>query len=242
MLFEQFSNNELDLKSFPQYIKAVICVEDKCLIIESILKQIMLKIIKETKSIMIDVNNYDQNKDLIEELQNFYNKTNCKKEENDFLNLTFKSISAFFIRRYFYPSIYFKNTSFFTFDQKYRSFELESKKGISNLLLLNNQEQFDNNFATLFSKKFADTFTISCFEDDDQISIQKFSKSDFILLRKIHSNEEYYFYLAIHIESFYIFMIKELRSENRKGFNNEKYFCEHIRHHCITRFYGFYYE
>ena len=53
------------------------------------------------------------------------------------------------------------------------------------------------------------------------------------------SNYDYAFYLAMHIGSFYLFLVKEQKSEFPNGLLNEKYYCEHFMHRCLTRFYGY---
>ncbi|KAK8847173.1 hypothetical protein M9Y10_019756 [Tritrichomonas musculus] len=241
-LFYDLNDPLYSYENFSQEVNVVICVEGKCLIIQSILKSIIFKIINKTRSTLINVSKNINNDFLDEEIRGFYTDICLKSKSNHFFQLTFKPILTFFVRRYFYPSSYFKDTSFFTFDQKYRTFEIESKKSISDLLLLNDEKQFDDTSASLFTIKFLDAFKESCFEDDGQISIQKFTKSDFIFLRKIYANTYYIFYLAIHIESLYIFMVKKLNSPEKAKIENEQYFCENIKHRCITRFYGFLYS
>lgn len=242
LLFDTYPSSYFE-ETLPQKVTAVICFEGKCVIIESIKKEIIIQILNETKSVLINVSKNIEDKSLLSEIQELYKSNTVEKKNNIFLQLTYKPVSSFFIRRHFYPSYFFKDTSFFSFDQKYRTFDLESKKSISNLLLLNNQDQFDDGFATFFSESFFENFKKSCFEDDGQISIHKFSQSDFVFLRKIFSNDVYNFYLAIHIESLYIFMVKKLINDfQKKGFDNEYDFCEKIKHRCITRFYGFFYE
>lgn len=64
----------------------------------------------------------------------------------------------------------------------------------------------------------------------------EFQEKEFIILRTIISNEKTSFYLAIHIQSFHVFMMKKLNSFESE---HEKNFCKNYSHHCLTHFYGF---
>ena len=185
----------------------VICVENKCIIIESIdnsiIKNIILKLEKfKLSSINVDLNQSKSNS-LIqfnrnEEIYNFCVHYFKLIKSNKFVNMTLRSLIGFLITRYFYPTKYFKDQSFFKFDQLNENIE--------------NQTNFDT---------------------------QHFNRKDFIYLRKIYSNECNLYYLALHIKTLYIFMVKEIIVKNDALVEHESYFCKNYRHPCFVPFYGF---
>ncbi|KAK8897434.1 hypothetical protein M9Y10_015382 [Tritrichomonas musculus] len=64
----------------------------------------------------------------------------------------------------------------------------------------------------------------------------EFKKEDFIYLRTLSSGNNKLFSLAFHIESCYIFMIKEDDNYDKE---NEINFCKSYSHRCMVHFYGF---
>ncbi|KAK8837928.1 hypothetical protein M9Y10_035870 [Tritrichomonas musculus] len=99
-------------------VNAIFCVEKQCVIINSINKPLILEVIDEIQSPKIDCSyNYEfyAIDHLDEEITNFSDHFIPKSQYSDFIRLTIRSISAFIIRRHFYPSYLFKDKSFFSF-------------------------------------------------------------------------------------------------------------------------------
>lgn len=102
-----------------EIINSIICVEDKCLIIESIDNNSFNDIIKKVKSDCIDINPSNKTKtstEIYEEIASFCHHFQKIIKNNSFLKYTIRPLVAYIIRRYFYPSNYFNNSSFFNFE------------------------------------------------------------------------------------------------------------------------------
>ena len=113
-----------DIKQIFQFSYAVFCVEGKCLIIPQISIPKAIEIIEELKKhniSMIDASenyNYKPSQDHIkEEIENFCSYFKSEILRNDFVRLTISSIACYMIRRFFYPTDYFIDKSFFSFDE-----------------------------------------------------------------------------------------------------------------------------
>lgn len=79
-------------------------------------EETIISYLKKTKFTCINIsNNFDLNlkKDLTSIMKNFN-----YIDDNEFIQQTIKPILAYLIKRYYYPSNFFKDKSFFTFDQK----------------------------------------------------------------------------------------------------------------------------
>lgn len=121
---DRISNEEKEI------VNTTICIEGKCIIIEKISKNKIISILKETQSSLIDVasncstdldgsliRQHSWKLNINEEMTNFHKYFFPKhKNKNIFLRLTFAPIAAYIIGRNYYPSFYFNDKSFFSFD------------------------------------------------------------------------------------------------------------------------------
>ena len=71
--------------------------------------------------------------------------------------------------------------------------------------------------------------------------IKNFREEEFIVLRSIMATDKASFYLVIHVESLYVFMMKKIgdQKEMIRETEHEIYFDENFSHRCLAPFYGF---
>ena len=211
---------KIDLPCESELVKAIICIEKKCIIIESIDINLLEKIVKLSNPDYINASNP------ITEVQNFIKYSHFSDfNVNNFVKYTFNAIMGFLIKRYFYPTKYFKDPSFFVFN--YSQEEEEKQKEINKKLeekILNEYEFNENRFDLI--KNHINT---------EPINNATFAESDFIEIDKINSNTGTYFCLAIHVKTLYLFLLKKI---NQNESQHEIEFCEKYSHRCMTKFYG----
>lgn len=152
-----------------------------------------MKTIKKGNSffIEIDVNHFsDATKNEEVEIKNFVMRFQKIIKRNKFIFNTIYSIAAYMIRRYFYPSDFFKDSSFFTLNSSTRKNSNQENKIFD---ILNDEVQENNEY-----------------------SLTSFQEDEFIKLRLIYHNSLANFFLVIHIESFHIFMMKKMENSDKK--------------------------
>ena len=125
------SKNNIDPSN--QKVNTIICVESKCLLIEEIELELINKIINQLKSLnytVLDANlrfngiikSVNERSNQIEnyEIEVFNFLLNFREEiiKNIFVQTTIIPITCYLIQRYFYPTSYFKDPSFFIFNQQ----------------------------------------------------------------------------------------------------------------------------
>lgn len=193
---------------------------------------------RDSSSININKAKKSNNDEIIEEINNFTNKFRLIIKNNSFLKKTIDPIICYMIRRFYYPSNFFKDQSIFIFDK--------------------NDENCTNLIHQNVRLKFEDLF----YEDDEESlknkikDIQKdikermiktnnikpklyqFQKDDVITLRNIKSSHNSRIYLVLHLKSFYIFVLKEYLVAIDEENNNEYKFVSNYTHRCLTQFYG----
>lgn len=238
-----FNKNISQFSRF-QPVNVIIVSEDKCFIIEKIDYSLFNIIInrklskKASQKHVIDTTNYSPDSNELgindiqanEEIDNFIKGFKFNIKNNLFIKYTIRPIIGYLIRRYSCPTSFFNDPSFFTFSQDNYSKERETKNQLNKLLFSNNKLLLKNNFAQ-FTNQFKEI-------QEDKTKIREFQLKDFIILRTLHSNYYASFYIVIHIESLYIFMLKKYFIESSQK-EHEKYFCENFSHRCFTKFYGF---
>lgn len=230
---EYICNLKFDSKSSSSYIvDAIICVEGKCLIIERISYLSIIKIMKKIESSVLNITTIFKNYESTEaenqakqEITNFCQDFQKIIFENLFMTFTIQPIVGYLIRRYFYPCEYFKDPSFFTFD----SIQQEEP---------NRNVKFNDFFFSRNIKEIPGKLALFFHTNSEQINRREFKESEFIKLRLIYSNENAFFYMAIHLESLYIFMLKCFNSALTE-MTNEINFCNNFSHRCFVPFYGF---
>ena len=248
ILYNYFKSYRFIVYHFPDLIindtatnnlakSAIICVEKLCLIIEFDDLCILLNLVEKLKkegNICISTN---ENKEIIEELNNFYQYFISKKpislfiRNNIFVKYTIKSISLYIIRRFFYPTNYFLDPSFFIFDQNKESEEQKIKETLVNISISQNLKEIDDDQLSLINQRVLTKLK----SPRNEILDYKFDANDIIVLRTIKAKYEALFKLVIHIKILHVFMMKEIFKE----FKYEEYFVKRYSHRCLTKFYGF---
>ena len=241
---DEINPNEENL--LDKKVDAIICVENECIIIDKINEDIFLRVLNELKKEQISMISTDlrsQLKDINEinsneEVNSFCNYFQSEIINNFFVRLTIRSISCFLIRRFFYPSEFFTDKSFFNFENENHSKELDTKAKIYKLLFTNSTDSIsrDEMKHDLHSIKREIKAIIN-----NGNQKQDFQESDFIKLRTIISNEKANYYLAFHIKSHHTFMMKKINfsGNNDTIFKREIDFCNNCSHRCLMHFYGF---
>ena len=218
-----------------QTVNVIICVENQCLIIEKIdfllIKELFDKLEKLQK-ISVNVSECPIN----EEIANFMNYFKFRNKNNDFYNVTIRPISGFLIRRFFCPTNYFKDPSFFTFGQVNNKEEEELRREFNNFFSIENLINRKMNFYEL-TKIVRKIRTV---QENKKVEYHEFQEKEFIDLRVIYSKPGTIYKLVIHIESQHIFLMKKTSiPEESSEMSHEIYFCKNHSHRCLTKFYGF---
>ena len=219
----KFITYKIDSPRDSTFSKGIICIEKKCLIIESIDADLFKKILELANSEIIDAGSKVPGK-------NYFYK-NCSKDmENEFVQYTFCPIFTYLINRYFYPTNYFEDPSFFIF--KYSQEEENKKKDLNLELHKDISKEYETN-----ENRF--NMIKNHINLNDNNENEKFAENDFIELQSIHSNSGISINLAIHIKTLYIFVIKKFQDID---IQHEIDFCDKYSHRCMTKFYGFIYK
>ena len=177
----------------------------------------------------IDFNDTKQKKksNIKEEIKNFCNGIQKEIVNNEFIQNTIHPIVGYLIHRYFCPTTYFRDPSFFDFDKTVKANERELKA------------EFFTGFKTLqFTDQDLELFKSKV---NNKRKIKNFREEEFIVLRSIMATDKASFYLVIHVESLYVFMMKKIgdQKEMIRETEHEIYFDENFSHRCLTPFYGF---
>ena len=240
---QQFYNNiekkvfKHDIKYYkelnPVNFQVVFCVERQCIIFDqitiSILNQVT-NILKGKNITILSVNGKSQENDEIcvkKEIDSFCSNFQKDISKNIFLSNSIPAIIGYLIRRYFCPTKYFLDQSFFDFNKSYNSNEIHFITEFNELIDLEIKEPEE--YLTIIDKVN---------DNVKKYNYEEFHIDDFIILRKIYSNDNAEFFLVIHIKSLYIFMMKKIICEEKTK-KHEIYFCEKYRHRCFMHFYGF---
>lgn len=241
---EIMNNPELSLKCNSNFsskiVDVIICVESKCLIIERIDNDIFnnlmnnltksgIKVIKASNKAFND--NKDESNEIREEIRNCFEFFQYKID-NFFVKSTFFPIMGYLIGRYYCPTEYFNDPSFFIFKNSSKNNELKTQTIIKNIVFSNPGELDPYEMVKVYTDVKIDSFSYSILNNDS------FDPDDFIVLRNIYSNSNASFNLVMHIKSLYLFMVKEIAHPERieKEFEHEKQFCLFYRHRCINKF------
>lgn len=224
-------------------LNAIFCVEKNCFIFESINNDLLRFLLHEVHSTLISTSSRKITKELQigifdqtvnQEIELFCQYFIKDIQKNEFVNYTIKPIASFLIRRFYQPSDYFKDPSFFIFDQQIDQKEQEIKTNLLNLIRSTDSNDINNNYQ-LLRKEIKEER-----EEEEEGNENKnicFKDDDFIKLRLIYSNYETFssIYLVFHLPSLYVFALKTTNEPT----NHEVDFCLKYFHRCFTRFYGF---
>ena len=250
-LFNISNNNRESMKNIfskPKNVNdnlfnAVLCVENKCLLLKDINHDIIQSIfsnLKKQSSVVLVLNPIsniieENERQMNIEINNFCNNFTQEIKTNDFVRNTIKPMIGYLIKRYYYPTEYFKDPSFFIFNQQFFSNEQKAKRTILNFL--KNKEKDENSNQKVLNS-IIDEIEESNETDNHTIN---FSKDDFIFLRTIDTNDTATFHLVIHIKSLFLFMIKNVyyNDKTMQFIDHEINFCSKYSHRCMVHFYGF---
>lgn len=223
--YEIVSSSYFHIDSTQKYF-VIICVEKKCILIETdfikqihdILKKINTNILNSNNEFDFDFELIGKNGEVVDEISSFCEYYTGFIKNIEYIKIIIRSMSAFLICRYFYPSKCFTDQSFFSFGQEQNQ---------------NESDQYKNFYYFDIIEKIK----------NDQKELKKnyeFQYNDFIKLRQICHNKYATFDLVIHKETFYIFLMKKIfNHSDRKPIDNEINFCENYSYRCFTSFYGF---
>lgn len=144
------------------------------------------------------------------------------------------TLIGYLIRRFYYPSKYFKDPSFFIFENTNKINENKIKTKIDDFL-----SSPTKNEELLFLKLMLIINDINQMknEETDKIKIRDFHEDDFVILRTLNTRKNTFFYFVIHLDSFYTFMMKKIVNSDKN--EREINFCQNYHHRCMTQFYGF---
>lgn len=225
-----------DKNLFNNNFNFIFCLEKKCFIIDSIDIDFLNSILTVKNSEFIDVSEDDSHKRLqfnnknenaIEEVSNFCNKYKVFIANNFCIDFTIKPIICYLIRRYYYPSNYFKDNSFFDF-MNHNKNERKLKTKFIELFQLNNFDKLEENEEQI-------KYLISG-ETQNKMTNIEFVKNDFVKLRKIHNGDAFFIYLVIHLPTLHIMVLKKIKTPS----NHEIEFCTNYSCRYFTPFYGLY--
>lgn len=152
-----------------------------------------MSIINQIKTIAIDViQPYDDN--ISKEVSSIFKTFPKSVKKNVFLQIVLKPIITFLIRRFFYPTHFFKDPTFFIYDQKpiYPSFTSTFNSWLTSK---SSKEMINDNIEQFFPIK-----------NDEKRHFNDFNEDDFIELRMIYTKpESSVYFLVLHKKSLYIF-------------------------------------
>ncbi|KAK8844481.1 hypothetical protein M9Y10_024341 [Tritrichomonas musculus] len=223
-------------------VNSIICVEQKCIIIESIRKDIISDTISSIESTFINSGSQKINNsnDSIQEVESFCQYFIRHIRTNKFVNMTIRPISCYLIRRFYFPSHFFKDPSFFEFKRQNASVDQLVINSFIDMINECTNQDFNKDFFYL-------NFTIFFSKLDEILKHEKeikkpreinfFSEEEFIELRQIN----HMISLVMHIDSLYIFVRKYIDyhefTDNKA--NHEIQFCLDHSHECFVKCHGF---
>ena len=214
--------------------QTIICVEKKCFIIEGFdNNNTILEILKNINShTLIDVK-----KSNVEETQIFCSHfyKNYDYSNNIFVQNTLFTILNFIIQRFFYPTFYFDDPSFFLY---------------KNDKIL--EQEFHRKLNIIFESKTPEEMHIydiieTFLKNNDIINnisqFEYFSEDDFIKLKEIYAKLsdgiKTTYYLVIHLNSLHIFLMKKFSCTILNKYQKREIdFCTKCSQKCFVKCYG----
>ena len=238
------TNEKSDTETPTTDINAYFCCEDKFIIVKQINILIIKTLIEKLKDEKIEILNVSENINLFKkepneinaknEIKNFCQYYQAEINKNKFIKSTISPIIGYTIRRFFYPNYFFKDSSFFDLYRASKSKEEMIKTKLFKLLFeCKNNVQFVYQFIHIIQEINMNINNIQ----GNATNIIEFKNEDFIKLRTIYTNQSAFYYLVIHRETFYIFLMKDLCEPNKPEYEID--FCNKYSNRCFTRFYGF---
>lgn len=237
----QNSNNNLQISD------VFICAEKNFVILENISITLFNEIVNRIKNQRISIikviqclKNHEnieeeEENETKEEILNFCQRFKKEIKNNDFISLTITAIAGYLIHRYFYPTDYFKDGSFFIFND--RSSYLNENKYKSELckVLLSKGKINMNDLNDEIIDFIKSTKELT----KKETAIQTFTNKDFIELKTVYSKANSTYKLVIHIDSLYIFLLEDFKDYKICQMSRELNFCKKYSYRTFVRFYGF---
>ncbi|KAK8843652.1 hypothetical protein M9Y10_024715 [Tritrichomonas musculus] len=234
------------INSVSQCVNAILCYERACIIIEQIktelISQILLKLEKQASLLNIspvfEIKERTINEiQAKEEIDNFSLHFLNDIQNNEFVKSTISPILGYFIRRFFYPTHYFNDTSFFhSFDEQ----EYNTAFFMHNLFSAENTINIDNCIDRISHEAslLNDVDNYNFFQNIERNC--DFQEEQIIKLRTIYINDMFTFYLVIDLNELHIYLMKKLNDiNNLDKLKREIYFCQNYSHRCLCKFFGF---
>ncbi|KAK8837043.1 hypothetical protein M9Y10_037089 [Tritrichomonas musculus] len=223
-------------------VDIILCVEGKCLIIKNINIQVIDSVILRLKTKNLSILNLSQiirNEQSFEENLALEETINflryfSKIKKKSFIMKTILPIIGYIIRRHFYPSNFFKDPSFFNFNQQNNSIESSAKNNFRNFILSTNHTEKKINFIQLI--KSLNQLKNNNNNNNNNINTFEFKKDDFIILRPIYLSFDSSYDLVMHKESLHVMVLKRILNSYN---DHEIIFCQNYSHRCFCPFYGF---
>ena len=217
----------------------VICVEKICIIIKSVSETSINDIFKEINGTSINTNEpRDANISL--EIENFHRSFFPKMEKNRFVEITIDPVICYLIRRFYCPSNFFKDKSFFSLKEKSESFESKFKDKVDFLFKKENQSGLHILPYHLGSiLKEAEEKSRENQEIEEKNELIEFKEKDFIFLRTLYSGGSSTINLVMHVDNLRLFVKKKFLRDDVKSKDRELNFIQNYSHRCFTRCYGY---
>lgn len=209
------------------------CSENNYYIIQNINESLTKMIINKLEESSVSLINYskdnknnfftdNKNFDAIDEATSFIEYYRKKIENIQFIKNTLKILAGYLIRRFYCPSDFFNNQSFFSFDENEEdSFENYFKKNYTNL---HKSECInENKIQSFLFNTFNHCINTKYIDHQNQYNTYEFHEDEFIYLRNIYQNKIFVYNLYFHKKKQYIFAIKLIYEQYENQY--EKKFC-----------------
>lgn len=218
---------------FNNFFFFVICAEKHCFIIKNIemssitriINQLYITKLNESFVILDSIPGIKATKDITvikEEINSFINPFKRNLPKNEYIQNTIYPMTAYLIRRFYYPSHFFDDPSFFSYSN------LDNEQIIDLSLFSTEQIQ----------KRYEKEANIHNTEN----KIHYFYPHDFIKLRTVSSSNKSILYLVLHIKTFYLFVLKWYGTNSDNKDREISILENNLIHRSILKFYGFYLE
>lgn len=226
-------------------VNILFCVEKECIFINHISSasiEIVIKKLRENNSSLINTNiNEIKTNEEIEaciEIDAFCSALDINKEikNNEFVRNTIRPIIGYLIRRYFYPTHFFKDQSFFIFDECNSANEQRQINKLSEAFVYYKKSGTDDQKIENVIKEIR-----SNNDKSNNFHYMTFDENEFIDLKTVYCNDQSSFYMVIHRKTFYIFLIKKLAYPGKSTTDNKREieFCQQFSSRYLVCFYGF---
>ncbi|KAK8847972.1 hypothetical protein M9Y10_019023 [Tritrichomonas musculus] len=235
------TNHEYNLqnsKSSDEIIVVIICTEESILIVEEKDDKRIPELLNKTISFVINdddaIEEKTSNKKFSTEIKEFCSFFESKDDfkNNNFIKYSIHTIGLYIIGRFFYPTICFKDPTFFSYKSATLTSDQKFTIEFNNLLKPKNvEEMMEYNSDPLLANDY-----------EEETSLIDFSKDEFIILKTLHISYDSIHYLVIHLESLHVFSLKKFKNSREidmKYQNREIDFCKKHNNRFFVKCHGF---